>query len=240
MDSKPGLARQLAILAFHKIGEPPPDGWESWNYIPEARFETYLDYLRDNRWEVIDLDRFLQGLDNPESLPARAALLTFDDGYLSMLTVALPWLKRYACPAVLFVPTQYIGGVNAFDKDIEPEEPICDWDSLRALEIGGVAVQPHGVSHRAFSELANEELETELRDSKAILESGIGRPGAIFSFPYGDSCADAIFTGETLERLGYRAACLYGGGPITLPITDRYQLTRLAMGPDTDLGKELE
>jgi peptidoglycan/xylan/chitin deacetylase (PgdA/CDA1 family) len=231
--------RKLAILAFHKIGEPPPNGWESWNYIPEARFAMYLDHLRDDGWQVIDLDRFLRGLVDPESLPTRAALLTFDDGYLTMLTVTLPWLERYACPAVLFVPTQYIGGTNAFDKDIEPEEPICDWDALRILESGGVAIQPHGVSHRTFSELAGEEIETELRESKAVLEAGLERPSLVFSFPYGDSGADVKFTRETLNRLGYRAACLYGGGPITLPIMDRYQLTRLAMGPDTDLGKEL-
>src|SRR5918997_3908783 len=26
--------RSLAILGYHKIGEPPPDGWQTWFYVP--------------------------------------------------------------------------------------------------------------------------------------------------------------------------------------------------------------
>jgi hypothetical protein len=32
---------------------------------------------------------------------------------------------------------------------------------------------------------------------------------------------------------------LYGGGPNRLPAADPYRLTRLAVGPDTDLQAEL-
>jgi hypothetical protein len=32
---------------------------------------------------------------------------------------------------------------------------------------------------------------------------------------------------------------LYGGGPAHLPAADPYRLTRLAVGPDTDLQAEL-
>ncbi len=42
-----------------------------------------------------------------------------------------------------------------------------------------------------------------------------------------------------LKRVGYRAACLYGGGPTRLPAADHYRLARLAVGPDTDLQEEL-
>ena len=34
--------RQLAILGFHKIGEPAAGGWETWFYIPEATFVEHL------------------------------------------------------------------------------------------------------------------------------------------------------------------------------------------------------
>ena len=80
----------MAILGFHKIGEPPPDGWETWFYIPEATFVEHLDYLQKAGWQVIDLAAFLEGLAAPNILPERAALLTFDDGYRSMRAVALP------------------------------------------------------------------------------------------------------------------------------------------------------
>jgi peptidoglycan/xylan/chitin deacetylase (PgdA/CDA1 family) len=232
--------RVLAILGYHKIGEPPSGGWETWFYIPEETFAEHLSYLRENGWQVIDLETFLRGLAVPDSLPERAALLTFDDGYRSMRTVTLPWLLRFGYPAVLFVPTDYIGGPNTFDADVEPEEVLCDWDDLSELERQGVSIQSHGASHRAFSELDPAGREEELRRSKAVLEAGLGKPVELFSYPYGDSGAKPPEIEELMERAGYRAACLYGGGPNLVPITDRFHLARLAMGPDTDLQAALE
>ena len=237
--SAPANGRVLAILGFHKIGEPPPNGWETWYYISEATFCGYLRYLHDNGWQVIDLATFLRGMTEPESLPERAALITFDDGYRSNLMVALPCLQRFGYPAVIFVPTEFIGGRNAFDADIEPEEAICDWNDLRELERCGVSVQSHGVSHRAFSELDPAEQEEEARQSKAVLEAGLGKPIEVFSYPYGDDGVDPQRLREMLKRVGYRAACLYKGGPNSVPITNPYRLTRLAMGPDTNLQAEL-
>jgi peptidoglycan/xylan/chitin deacetylase (PgdA/CDA1 family) len=229
----------LAILGFHKIGKPSSGGWESWFYIPEAIFIGYLQYLKENDWHVIDLLSFIRGLASPNSLPERAALLTFDDGYKSIRDVALPCLLRFRFPGVLFVPTKFIGGYNDFDIGIEPKEPICDWDDLRELERCGVSVQSHGVSHRSFSELDPVQQQEELLRSKAKLEAGLGKPVEVFAHPYGDEGTDHQELGRILKRAGYRAACLYGGGPISFPIANPYRLTRLAMGPDTDLEEAL-
>ncbi len=38
----PGSRRVLAVLAFHKIGEPSDRAWPTWNYVPEATFGSYL------------------------------------------------------------------------------------------------------------------------------------------------------------------------------------------------------
>lgn len=234
-------SRSLAILGFHKIGKPPLEGSKSCWCISEPTFVGYLNYLREYGWQVIDLTTFLAGLEVPESLPARSALLTFDDGYRSMHEIVLPWLLRFGYPAVLFVPTDFIGGINDFDAGYEPEEAICDWDDLRELERLGVSVQSHGVSHTRFSWLDVVKQEKELRCSKALLETNLGKPVEVFAYPYGDDWTNPR---EELARMmkesGYQAACLYGGGPNRLPITDPYRLTRLAMVPDTDLQTDLE
>ena len=238
-------ARRLAILGYHKIGEPPADWW-SWFFVPGEIFAGHLSYLRKAGWQVMDILTFLRGITAPESLPERTALLTFDDGYRSMRTVALPLLLRFGYPAVLFVPTDYIGGLNDFEGGNEPEEAICDWDDLRELERSGVSVQSHGASHRSFSELDLAAQEEELIRSKATLEAGLKKPIEVFSYPYGDDGREPHSTVRALKRAGYRAACLYKGGPKPLggpnylPIVEPYRLIRLAMGPDTDLQTALE
>ena len=224
--------RTVAILAFHKIGEPSPGGWETWYYTSALEFIAYLNYLRDHAWEVIDAAALMRGLSDPEGLPHRAAVVTFDDGYRSVLTVAAPLLVQFGYPAVVFVPTEYVGqGSHSFDANSrEPDEPLCTWAELRSLERYGVAVQSHGVSHRAFSELTRTQQVAEVRESKAILESQLQKPVELFAFPYGDGGNNPQELGETLERVGYQAACVYDGLLMQLPVADRYRLSRLTLG----------
>jgi peptidoglycan/xylan/chitin deacetylase (PgdA/CDA1 family) len=233
-------SRTLAILAYHKIGAPSPVGWETWYYVPEQVFLRHLTILHDRGWEVIDADTLLRALDGSEELPRRAALLTFDDGYRSVREVALPWLVRFGFPAVVFVPTGFIGSVNTFDAGLEPEEPICDWDHLHDLERNCVSVQSHGVTHQLFSSLSPVEQANELVESKRRLEDGMRKPVTLFAFPYGDPGADERMVSTRLRSAGYRAACLYDGGLNHGPIRHPYRLARLTMGPDTDLDRRLD
>jgi peptidoglycan/xylan/chitin deacetylase (PgdA/CDA1 family) len=229
---------RVAVLSYHKIGPPAPGGWETWFYIPEAVFANQLAALRDGGWQPVDLAAFLQGLTEPERLPERTALITFDDGYRSVRELALPLLERFGYPAVLFMPTDFVGGTNVFDS--EPEEPLCDWDELRELVQRRVAVQSHGESHRTFSELVPAERALELERSKAALEAELEHAVELFAYPYGDDAGAPPELREALARTGYRAAFGYGGETFSIPANDPYRLERLAMGPDTDLMTALE
>lgn len=229
----------LSIFAYHHIGEPSTGGWRTWFYVPEEIFIGHLRILEEERIRVLDAGSFVGGLDDPSAWPDRVALITFDDGYHSVLDVARPHLEAFGFPGVLFVPTGYIGGVNAFDAGNQPEERICTWEELRMLERAGISVQCHGVSHRKFSSLSVEERERELLEGKAVLETGLGKRVDLFAYPYGDVGAGRRPPEELVRAAGYRAACLYGGGPISFnpgdPLRDRYRLPRLAIGPETDL-----
>jgi peptidoglycan/xylan/chitin deacetylase (PgdA/CDA1 family) len=228
---------RIAILSYHKVGPPPPGGWETWFYIPEAVFAEQLAALRDGGWQPVDLTTFVQGLTEPEGLPELTVLITFDDGQRSVREIALPVLERFGYPAVLFMPTGFVGRTNTFDS--EPDEPLCDWDDLRELLRRGVAVQSHGESHRTFSELSSAEREFEVERSKAALEAELEQAVELFAYPYGDDAGLPPELREALVRTGYRAAFSYGGGPFSAPAADPYRLERVAMGPDTDLAQAL-
>jgi peptidoglycan/xylan/chitin deacetylase (PgdA/CDA1 family) len=242
MPMTPAASPLVAILAYHKIGEPPADGWYTWSYVPTEVFEQQLAYLAANDWTVIDLPTLLRGLDAPETLPARAALITFDDGYRNNLTEALPVLQRFGYPAVIFVPTGLVGGYNAFDADIqyEPKEDLCTWDELRELARNGVAVESHSVGHPHFSELDADKQIAEIRQSSESLAANLGQPATMFSFPYGDEGPDPAHTEQLLIEAGYQAACLYLGGPFRASQASRYHLSRVPIGPDTDMRAVLE
>jgi peptidoglycan/xylan/chitin deacetylase (PgdA/CDA1 family) len=237
---QPRPDRQLAILSYHMIGPPPRGVWEPWFYVPETQLAEHLEILREGGWSFVDLATALRGLSEPALLPARSALLTFDDGYRSVLERALPILAERGCPGVMFISTVLIGRTKPSDEETgEPLDPICGWDELRELDGGGISVESHGANHAAFSELAPDEIVEELVVSKQLLEEGLEKTVNAFAFPYGDSGNDAAQVTEALERSGYKAAFLYGGGPVRVGVDDRYRLSRLAIGMDTDLAAEL-
>ncbi|MGD9853736.1 MAG: polysaccharide deacetylase family protein [Planctomycetaceae bacterium] len=233
--------RELAVLAYHRIGAPPADGWDTWHYISEQTFVKQLGWLLDSNWAFIDHDCFLRGLEVPAALPQRSALLTFDDGCRCMYETVLPVLRQFRVPAMLFVPTDSIGGMTEFDAEVEPLEPVCTWDELRELDESGVSIQSHGVSHYWFSLLTNEELAREIRQSKYALEDGLGKPVDLLAFPYSDAGSAQQQAEVKLFQAGYRAAFLCGGGPSKnrLPFADPFHISRLAMYRDTELEREL-
>jgi peptidoglycan/xylan/chitin deacetylase (PgdA/CDA1 family) len=232
--------RRLAILGFHKVGEPSSGHWRTQWYVPEIEFVEHLRFLRSNQWRVLNLDECISAITNCQLLPERSALLTFDDGYRSMVDIVLPWLRHFRFPSVVFIPTQFIGGTNEFDSGHEPIEAICRWDQLQQLNRHGCSVQSHGVSHRSFSWIDPAEKEQELLQSKAVLESNLGNPVEMFAYPYGRLGEESSAASKRLSRAGYKAACLYGGGVNSLPVADPYLLTRIAMGPGMDLSMALQ
>ena len=229
----------LAVLGYHKIGAPPAGCDPTWFYIPEETFEAQLKLLKEEGWRIIDLDTFLSGLDAPETLPERSVLITFDDGCRSLTDGALRILTGCGFPAIVFVPSDYVGRTNSFDAGIEPEEPICDWNDLLKLESAGISVQSHSVSHPRLSLLDCASQERELRTSKSTLEAGLGRPVTAFAYPFGDGGLDAETMSSLMLRTGYEAAFLYGGGVVHPNTVDRFHVPRIAMGPDTRLFDKL-
>jgi len=229
----------LAVLGYHKVGPPGPDAWDTWYYVPEPIFADQLATLRDCGWEPIDAGDVRGAIDGTQTLPDRAALVTFDDGYRSVHEHALPVLARLTCPAVIFVPTEFVGAMNEFDRDEEPPEPMCGWAELADLSRSGVSVQSHGVTHRAFSGISPAERQEEIAVSKSTLEARLQAPVDLFAYPYGDDADGSPDVRAALTETGYRAAFGYGGDPFALPAADRYRLARIAMGPDTNLRSAL-
>lgn len=229
---------RLLILGYHKIGDHPA-GEPSFSYVPVEAFARQLASLVSQGWRFLSADQWLQALEQPERLCEKSAVITLDDGYLRTLTHALPVLRDLGAPAILFVPTQFVGKTNDFDAGLEPQEPICTWDQLRQLDRAGVSIQSHGVGHRWMSELDQAAQQRELLDSRNQIRQQIGHEVNLFSFPYGDEGVNPATTQLLLERTGYRGAVIFGGGAMDGPSINRWRMQRLPIGPDTDFEKEL-
>jgi peptidoglycan/xylan/chitin deacetylase (PgdA/CDA1 family) len=99
----------LRSLLYHRIGDPAD---ESSPLSPDlisatpAELEAHVAHLARSYTPVTAAD-VVAAVTAGRSLPRKAVLVTFDDGYRDFAEIAWPILKRWRVPAVLFVPTAF-------------------------------------------------------------------------------------------------------------------------------------
>lgn len=114
------------------------------------------------------------------------------------------WMKRLDQPARIraegrlkeatpsFVPTR-------LDRD---EFDLADWRGLRSLDPSIVTVGSHSMTHPILPRMNAAQIESELRDSRSMLEARLGRPADLFSYPNDDVDWQTL----AAARRHYRAA----------------------------------
>ena len=199
--------RTLRVLMYHKLSAVPGNTCA----IAPSVFEQQMAALARWRYVVVPLAAAIAHVRDGAPLPERAVLLTFDDGYRDNHRHALPVLRRYGYPAVLFVTTGFVGGDRALPHDEHLaargiENPVLSWDEVRELDASGVRVESHGVTHRPFATLTDAEVVEELERSKARLEQELDREVEAFAFPRGSALDLRPAHDGALRAAGYRVA----------------------------------
>ena len=108
-----GDGRALRVLMYHKINDEP----ENSVTVPVSLFDEQLAQLGELGYTAVSLDDVLAYYVDGVPLPEGAVLITFDDGYRDNLENAVPVLRRYGFPAVIFVPIGYLDGSQPLPHD---------------------------------------------------------------------------------------------------------------------------
>jgi biofilm PGA synthesis lipoprotein PgaB len=95
-------AKDFKVLSFHDIVQEvsmttEPDDVTADNLI------NYFSWLQANGYNVISMQDVVNANKGGKALPDKAIVLTFDDGYKSFYTYALPLLKTFNYPATLAI-----------------------------------------------------------------------------------------------------------------------------------------
>ena len=104
------LSRRALILLYHRVAEADSDPWGL--AVSPAHFEEHLQVL-ERLGRMLSLKELAAALRN-RTLPRRAVVITFDDGYADNLFNAKPLLEKYDAPATVFIATGYIGQSREF------------------------------------------------------------------------------------------------------------------------------
>lgn len=112
--------------------------------LPDEMTASTFDWqmrLLHHNFNVLPLSEAIEKL-KTGTLPARAACVTFDDGYADNADIALPILQRWSIPTTFFVSTGFLnGGIMWNDKVTESvRQAKGETLDLSAIDLGKYAI----------------------------------------------------------------------------------------------------
>lgn len=112
--SPAGRRARLTILIYHRV-LATPDALQP-EILDSDAFNAQLRLL-SACFNVLPLAKAVDALKH-DTLPARSACITFDDGYADNLTQALPVLQKNRLHATFFIATDYLDGGRMFNDTV--------------------------------------------------------------------------------------------------------------------------
>ena len=186
----------VTILTYHRLAPRNPSRTKM--IVTSEQFKAQMRYLVENGYHVVPLRLFEAYLSGKDDLPSKSVVITFDDGYRSLLTEAAPELERRKLPATVFVYLDFIGSPDALS-----------FTDLHQLAADGlIDVQYHSKTHQDLTIVRRDDTSDTRRRrlsqefaSDAVLARRAGiAPSVYFAFPYGAADLRVLKTMEDEGR----------------------------------------
>lgn len=190
------VGNPLSILLYHRIADD-----NSKFSVSGVCFKQQMQYLFKNNYNVVSLEEAIDYIKNKQTIPQKTVVITFDDGYKDFLE-AFKILNEYNFPVTVFLPTSFIGSVNAWEtEEMSNSISLLTVDDIQYLRTQGVSFQAHSHNHIPLERTSEQELDSEVKMCKNLLLE-IGINSNYFSYPSGS------FTEESkliLQKFGFQA-----------------------------------
>ncbi len=181
----------VPVLCYHQFSHKKSKNRIS---VSAEAFERQMAYLKNNGYSVITLKQFDDFIEYRRRPPKKSVVITIDDGWETVRTIAYPILKKYGFTAVLFVYTDLVKS--------KPSSLTLSWDDVREmLESGVIEVESHTVTHADLTKVGDEQIRKEVADSQSIIRSKLGVTSTFLAYPYGNFNNNVV---EAMKRNGYK------------------------------------
>lgn len=199
---------------YHVIAAPPAGAPYPGLYVAPAEFQAQMQALKAAGWTAVTLDQLrAYWSDGAKLPPGKPIVLTFDNGYHSQYTEALPVLRRLG----------WVADENIQLTGLPPSQGGMTQSEVRALVNAGWELDTQGMSHADLATADPAELRYQIVAARSMLRREYGVPVNWFCYPSGQYNATVIaalradgFVGSTTVVPGWAG-----------PSTDPYRLPRL-------------
>lgn len=186
----------IRVFCLHHVCEQfDAESMYPCDWMALSEFKRKINTLRRKGYQFISLIEAYNYLKKDYFRRKKYAVLTFDDGYKSLLEV-LPWLEKQNIPATLFINGKYLDGISYRET---PKEKYLTYGELFALNGPLIEIANHGWEHTDATKMIEEELRDSLQRNIEILSSH-PRYISLWAYTYGihNKESDAIIVQNEL------------------------------------------
>ena len=176
----PKGALDVRVLCYHSVN---PESNNECDPIAPSLFEKHIRHIV-GKYHPVCVQDVIDHINHNTPLPKKAVLITFDDGYQDNLTYAYPILRKYNCPAIIFLATHFTGGkLKLIDEQ--------GWEAMTWIQVKDlikdnlIDIGAHTRTHRILSKIDTGEVGSEILGSVEDIELNIQRKVKAFAFPNG-------------------------------------------------------
>jgi len=224
----------LLVLMYHSI-LPNPGRIGRYVCSPET-LQNDMEYLAANGYTAVSVAQVLDYQAGRGTLPPKAVMLTFDDGFYNNYVYVYPLLQKYNMKAIFCVVGKYCfeppdDTMNAAYSSLTGEQ-MREMEASGRVEIANHSYDMHshnnrnGVSKRAAEsqEEYHQTLSQDLQKLQQRLTQEIGHAPVSFAYPFG---AFTKTTDDVLRDNGFLVtfSCVEGINDLH-PGDDLYRLKR--------------
>ncbi len=166
----------VPILMYHVIAAPPAGAPFPGLYVQPAEFAEQMQALKNAGWHAVTLDQLEAYWHRGVPLGAgKPIVLSFDNGYQSQYTQALPVLRRLG----------WVGDENLQLAGLPPSQGGLGSDEVRGLLAAGWELDTQGISHADLITLDAEQLHYQVAVARQMLQQRYHVPVNWFCYPSG-------------------------------------------------------
>ena len=206
--------RPVPILMYHVIAAPPAGAPFPGLYVVPSEFAEQMQALEHAGWHAVTLDQVQAYWQRGVPLgPGKPIVVSFDNGYQSQYTQALPVLRRLG----------WVGDENLQLTGLPPSQGGLSRRQVRGLVAAGWELDTQGFSHADLIALDAAELHYQVAVARRTVQRRYGVPVNWFCYPSGHYDATVI---AAVKAAGYTGSTTVVPG-WAHPSEDRYRLHRL-------------
>lgn len=169
--------KKIRVVMYHSIST---NQFEDQITITKKKFIEQLNYYKEKGYNTINFTDIENG-----TIPPKALLITFDDGFLDNYQEAFPLLKEYGFKAVCFLVLGKLGkNMDWAGKYVVKERKLM---TIQQIKSCGPHIQfaYHTYKHDNYEQLSLEEIKKDLELCTSVVQENNLSLFPALSYTYG-------------------------------------------------------